>query len=121
MTYREIQSLVLAILSVSSFQACLFGGNPQPPSINEVRVTNAQKRIQWTPYPGALEFRIMRSGNLVGPYTEDSSGSVSGYEWMSPVGSSNEFYRLQVIPLEPDALLTSVVLNRLAYGPTPDE
>jgi len=121
MSYREIQSWVLAVLSISSFQAGVFGSDPQPPSINEVRVTNAQKRIQWTPYPGAQQFKLLRSDNLVGPYTEDSSGRVSGYEWASPVGGSNGFYRLEVVPLERNALLTAIVLNRLAYGPTPDE
>src|SRR5258706_1118455 len=121
MSYRIFHSLVRATLSVVSFQASLLGGDPQPPSINEVRVTNAQKKIQWTPYPGAQEFKIWRSGSLFGPYTEDSSGSVSGYEWTSPAGGSDKFYQLQVVPLAPNALLTATVLNRLAYGPTPDE
>ena len=31
------------------------------------------------------------------------------------------FYRLQVVSLDSSALLVATVLNRLAYGPTPDE
>ncbi len=31
------------------------------------------------------------------------------------------FYTLEVTPMTSDELLTSIVLNRLAYGPTPDE
>src|SRR5713101_3933155 len=51
------------------------------------------------------------------------------YEWRrTNNSSSNGFYRLEVIPMDTiglpqstNSLLTSTVLNRLAYGPTPDE
>ena len=41
--------------------------------------------------------------------------------WMTPLTAGIGFYRLQVEPMKPEDLLATQVLNRLAYGPTPDE
>src|SRR5437879_3965500 len=51
------------------------------------------------------------------------------YEWRRTNNTTpNSFYRLEVVPMDTsglpqstNSLLTSTVLNRLAYGPTPDE
>jgi hypothetical protein len=43
------------------------------------------------------------------------------YEWRSSNAPPPQFVRLQATPLSSNALLTAIVLNRLAYGPTPDE
>ena len=51
------------------------------------------------------------------------------YEWRRTNNTtSNGFYRVEVVPMDTNgaplsanSLLTGTVLNRLAYGPTPDE
>jgi uncharacterized protein (DUF1800 family) len=44
------------------------------------------------------------------------------YEWRNTnAGGPSGFYKLGVAPLSSNAVLTASVLNRLAYGPTPDE
>jgi hypothetical protein len=68
-----------------------------------------------------VQYKISHSDNLLGPFTEDSSGTVAGYDWTAPLIGSGGFYRLQVVPMRANDLLLSTVLNRLAYGPTPDE
>src|SRR5437867_4974039 len=92
-----------------------------PPLINTIAATNGQKRINWTPYPAAQQYKIFRADELTLPWVEDTSGSVSGFDWSAPLASEHAFHRLQVTPLSGDELLVANVLNRLAYGPTPDE
>ena len=43
------------------------------------------------------------------------------YQWRNSNTPAPFFVRLQVTPMSSNALLTAIVLNRLAYGPTPDE
>lgn len=92
-----------------------------PPEIIGVAVTNAQKRIQWAPYPAAQQYQLLSAGSISNLFTNDISGMISGYTWTGTNTNPFWFYRLQVTPLNSNALLTANLLNRLAYGPTPDE
>jgi uncharacterized protein (DUF1800 family) len=103
------------------WQSNVFAEDPGPPVINSAAIINSQKRIQWNPYPAAVQYKISHSDNLLGPFSEDSSGTMAGYDWTAPLIGSGGFYRLQVVPMSANDLLLSTVLNRLAYGPTPDE
>src|ERR1044071_594506 len=96
-------------------------GDPAPPQINSISATNGQQRIQWAPYPAAQRYQIFRADDLSQPWVEDASGTVSGFDWAAPLTGGMGFHRLQVLPLSGEELLISTVLNRLAYGPTPDE
>ena len=92
--------------------------NPQPPAILSISITNGQQRILWSPFPAAEQFKIFSAPNLSAPFTEDTSGVISGYEWTAPFSSLLGFHRLQTVPLSSNALLSATVLNRLTYGPT---
>ncbi len=65
-------------------------------------------------------FRLLKSGTVAGPFLE-APGSVKGYEWTGAADGAAGFYTLEVKPMDPKALLAATVLNRLAYGPTPDD
>lgn len=106
----------------ASFPDSILAGSPPPPKISELNSSPTQQRLRVTPYPAAHEFKILRSDRVDGPFNEVSGGLFSGYDWTAPNnGAPMGFYRLQVKPLDPKTLLTSTVLHRLTYGPTPDE
>jgi uncharacterized protein (DUF1800 family) len=44
-----------------------------------------------------------------------------GYEWRSTNSKPLGFYQVQVTPMDTNAVLCAHLLNRLSYGPTPDE
>src|SRR5205807_7784616 len=112
----------LAVVSIAvSFCHSSRADDPSPPLINTITTTNGQKRINWTPYPAAQKYKIFRADDLTQPWLEDASGSVGGFDWTAPLSGGQGFHRLQVIPLSGGDLLTATVLNRLAYGPSPDE
>src|SRR5439155_1885227 len=94
---------------------------PPQPAITSLAVTNLQKTITWTPYPSADQYKILSTTNLLSPFAEDSGGVISGNKWTATNNQPACFHRLQVTPMSSNAVLTAIVLNRLAYGPTPDE
>ena len=119
-THRALRWLTYVVIG-----SCLFGtlsaaeSNPPPPALLTISVlTNGQERITWSPYPAAEEFKIFSAPNLSSPFSEDTSGIISGYEWTAPISGLLGFHRLQVVPLSSNALLRATVLNRLTYGPT---
>ncbi len=112
--------LVVAVI-LPLLDAGVFGQTPSPPVITSISVSNGQKKITFTPYPAAEEFRVHSTDSLLSPFAAEASGNVAGYEWSAPLGGPLGFYKIEAVPLAGDALLTSIVLNRLAYGPTPDE
>ncbi len=122
------------------FPARLRGQEPSPPLITNINVSASQKNLRFKPYPAASNYLILSTTNLAAPFRADPSffqapyvisvhpatlGGLAtnfGYEWRSTNGASSRgFYRVQVTPLGSNALLGATVLNRLTYGPTPDE
>jgi uncharacterized protein (DUF1800 family) len=96
--------------------------NPPPPSVTTVAVlSNSQHKVSWTPYPAADAYSIISTPDVTQPFALDPSGSVLGYDWTAPLSLPANFYKVQVTPMSSNALFSATVLNRLAYGPTPDD
>jgi uncharacterized protein (DUF1800 family) len=118
MSNRQNRLATVTLLALSPL--LVFGQDPPAPAIS-LSISNAQKSIQWTPYPAAQEYKIFSTANLLLPFAEISSGTLNGTIWNAPATEPFDFFQLRVTPLDSNALLTATVLNRLAYGPTPDE
>ncbi len=94
----------------------------EPPlELNSISFSNQSVRLDWEPYPAADQYGIRSAGSIGGSFTNNLSGLFSGPSWTSPQDGPTLFYRLSATPMSADAILTANVLNRLAYGPTPDE
>ena len=89
-------------------------------------VSNTVKAVTW-PRPSipALETNLLRVGLSVdglGPISRDSiASSPAGYAWGTTNSTPRMFFSLTQSQMSSNALLSASVLNRLAYGPTPDE
>jgi uncharacterized protein (DUF1800 family) len=94
--------------------------NPPSPRLSVHSVSNAQRRVTFTPYPSAEEFKMLKTDAFGLPWLADMSGSFSGHAWTAPNTADNSFYRLQVQPLSSNDVLIATVVNRLCYGPTPE-
>jgi uncharacterized protein (DUF1800 family) len=104
-----------------SFAIPLLNAQPLAPEITGFSFTNGQTRIQFAPFAAAEQFKVLQSGTVEGPYVELLSGSFSGFDWTGPLPTQTGFFRLEAVPLSSNALGVATLLNRLAYGPTPDE
>jgi uncharacterized protein (DUF1800 family) len=109
-----------AVACAALFCNSSWASDPPAPLIS-IATTNGQKRIDWVPYPAAQQYKIFRSDDLTQPWVEDVSGNVSGFDWTAPLTVGQGFHRLAVLPLSSEDLLVANVLNRLAYGQTPEE
>ena len=111
---------LMVLLLLASVATAQNYNNPDPPTISGTAVSNAQRRLTFTPYPSAERFKMFRADNLTNSWLEDLGGSFSGLAWSVTNSISNSFYRLQVTPVSSNALLIATVLSKLTYGPTPE-
>lgn len=87
----------------------------------ELAITNGTKRLQLPLVSGVDEFKVLTTTNLSEPFRQAAPGSVSGYTWLQPGQGALEFFKVEMQPKSPQALLSAMLLNRIAYGPTPDD
>ncbi|MSU60112.1 MAG: DUF1800 family protein [Pedosphaera sp.] len=136
-----------AIFFALNIAVRVFAADPPPPVLDSVKVSGSTKGLRFDPYPGAQAYTFYSGTNASGPlslntnffqapyitgYTLITNLTSNGpvlltvtnfaYEWrLTNVTAASGFYRVGVTPLSNNAVLVGTVLNRLAYGPTPDE
>ena len=94
---------------------------PAPPRIVGDKTTNGQPRFVF-PYPGAQSYEILSTDNVVGPYTPDTtSGRFLGPTFIVTNSAPGKFFKVGAVPMSSNDLVMATVLNRLTYGPTPDD
>lgn len=95
--------------------------NAQETWITGVRWSNGVMVADFEPVPG-IESYVPRGGaTLLGGPGEDGSVSAQGFSLVIPPGAESKLVGVGAAPISSNRELTSIVLNRLAYGPTPDE
>jgi len=115
---------------------------PAAPTLTNVDAGRPGWTLNFAPYPAAQTYTFLTATNPGEAFLPDTnftwlafqartnyvtnglilSTNVDAlYGWQKPGTGAPLFARLQVTPMSSNALLTATVLNRLAYGPTPDE
>jgi uncharacterized protein (DUF1800 family) len=100
------------------------------------------KNLRFQPYPSAASYTFLGGTNValltpdpsfvLSPYfigtvtiTNSPTSVVTltnyGYEWRTTNNLPMGFYQVKVTPMDSNAVLCAHLLNRLGYGPTPDE
>src|SRR5258708_3918285 len=114
------KGLVLVLVACSF--SCLSVVHSQEPPALELSIANGQQQIHFSPYASADAYKVFRADTLGQLLVEEMSGALSGFTWTAPLRSDSlGFYKLSVMPMAQNDLLAAIVLNRLAYGATPDE
>lgn len=85
-----------------------------------VGIVNGQTRIDLPLLPGIDQYRVWGASDLNVPFNVLNSGTISGFTWTGPL-ATQQFYTADGLPMSQEAAMRALVLNRLAYGPTPDE
>ncbi|MDB6056478.1 MAG: hypothetical protein JWO95_322 [Verrucomicrobiales bacterium] len=113
-----------------------------PVTIYNFSKVGSVKNLRFQPYPSAAAYTFLGSTNVtlltadpsfvLSPYflstvtiTNSPTNIVTltnyGYEWRTTNNLPLSFYQVQVTPMDSNVVLAAHVLNRLAYGPTPNE
>ena len=98
---------------------CLASDTP-PPVLKNIVVSNGVKTVNFTPAP-AIDAYTIRSGTNVASLTNDSAVVLNGTSFKVTNSQTMRFYSLAGTPKSSNDLLSVNLLNRIAYGPTPDE
>lgn len=139
------QALLLTVIgtvTVISFSTVHATETP-PPKIDGIVVSGPQKNLRVTPSPGAEAFYFYSATNLASPfllntnfvlmpyvtgYTTNltTNGSVTitnlAYEWRTTnFPGDSGYFRMSATSVASNTTLGATVMNRLAYGPTPDD
>jgi len=113
-----------------------------PLTIYNFSKVGSVKNLRFQPYPSAAAYTFL-GGTNVALLTPDSSFVLSpyflstviitnspsnivtltnfGYEWRTTNNLPLGFYQVKVTPMDSNTVLAAHLLNRLSYGPTPDE
>ena len=103
----------------------LFGALAQTAPLSLTVSNNGVKTLRWPLVPGldTLELRTGQSLNTT--LSPVGSGFISktpsGYVYSPSNQFSSQFFTLRLGQMSEDALRTANLLNRIAYGPTPDD
>lgn len=112
---RAVLALGLVILTQAAF------AQEPAPRVSGIGVQGNQKNLRFTPVPAIQEYKVFSAPTALGPYAEDRSGVFSGFGWASPLSAPAGFYVVEAVRMDTNALASANILNRLGYGPTPDE
>lgn len=113
-------------------------GDVTPPAITNFTVQGLQKSVRFPLHPGVESYTFLSADGAGGPFTEDTNFFITpftnvllvgtnavtnvSYEWRATNNAGGaRFYRVKMTPVASSNLLAAQVLNRLTYGPTPDE
>ena len=112
-------ALATAVRSLGSSGGLL---DPQPPFLLSPLPGTDQISIPFVPGDAVVEYQMEFAPLLNAPFTLISSGGFVGTTWTNsvPFGTTG-FYRLNAQVVGTNELAGVTLLNRIAYGPTPDE
>jgi len=111
---------LIALSAVGLWLLPAFAADTPPPVIYNFSVSNLTKSFQFTPAPAISNYTVKSGPDLGVPLTPDA-GTVSNFIFRGLSGAPTRFYRVEATPMSSNDLLSVNLLNRLAYGPTPDE
>ena len=119
--FAPLCGLAMFIAQESFHSVCAAEINPPPPHMTGGQTTNGQPRFAF-PYPAAQQYEILSAPSVSGPFTPDTtSGQFLGPTWIVTNSGPMRFYKVSATPMSSNDLFAATVLNRLTYGPTPDD
>ena len=92
------------------------------PDVSSLRVESGKPVIEFAPVPAAVEYNLYGGPDFTQPLTL-LPGTRQDYRWTgaSPVSGDAGYFRVRARTLTPDEIAAANLLNRISYGPTPDE
>src|SRR5437867_7106356 len=119
--------LALAVLTGAVATHTLFAADPPPTSLSIGITTNRNiKTVAWPrALIPALQTNRLLSATNIASFSDVPPNNITvapgGYTYTTSNTLQRQFFNLQLLQMSSNTLLTANALNRLAYGPTPDE
>jgi uncharacterized protein (DUF1800 family) len=92
------------------------------PAITGISLVGGRPVLQFEPLPAAVEYQVFRADSLTAPFTELPGGTFGLFQWQGPALTGDlGFFRVAARTLSADQIAVANLLERVTYGPTPDE
>jgi uncharacterized protein (DUF1800 family) len=114
------QFLFTICLSLATHELSAAEANPAPPQISISKTTNGLPQLAF-PYPATDQYTVFGATNPAGPYVTPVPGVLSGPTFTVTNPGPRGFYRVNATPMSSNDLFKATVLNRLTYGPSPED
>src|SRR5215207_3280666 len=104
----------------------LLASDTPPPVIRSIVVTNTAtqnkiKTVTFDPAPAIDQYNVRGSATVNGPYTNETAGVLNNFTYKVTNATPMKFYSIGATPISSNNLLIANILNRIAYGPSPDD
>jgi uncharacterized protein (DUF1800 family) len=109
------------VYSALAFVAVACGSAFAQQDAVSLNVTNGATMLDLPKVPGTQQYQVLSTPDLNLDFTVLNAGSISGFTWSNSAAASQGFFRAVAIPMATNDTIGALALNRLAYGPTPDE
>jgi len=115
---RSVWSVVFLLLAGSA----LLAAADTTPDITSFRILAGKPVLDFSPVPSVRSYDIETTPDLSQPFSR-GSGVLDTFRWTgsNPSSASSGFYRVRTTPLSAAEITAANLLNRIAYGPTPDD
>jgi uncharacterized protein (DUF1800 family) len=117
----RVTTLFAAGVAAVFFVSMLHASDTPPPTVRSITVSNNVKTIEIGPAPAIETYNVRSSVNVTNAFTNDNSGVLNGFTFKTTNSTPMKFYSVSATPMSSNALVNANLLNRIAYGPTPDE
>ena len=117
-------AFVAAVCLGSLAHFSLFAADPVLKAPLSITVSNGTKTVQWPLVPALDSFRFSFGTDVTNISTVANGGvvrSFTGYSYSVSNVLQKQYFGVHLTQMSSNAQLTANVLNRIAYGPTPDE
>lgn len=100
----------------------LRAAEPASPDITGIRLQAERPLLDFHPAPSALSYSVLGSPDLTQPFAP-LPGTFQGFLWTGSqvIGPDSGYFQVLARSIPTNDLAVVNLLNRLAYGPTPDE
>lgn len=121
MSHRASYGALFAGILLLANTSATTAADPTP-DIAAIQINAGRPVLRFNPVPAALSYSVYGGADLTQPLTL-LSGSLTDFQWTgnSPLAGDLGFYRVVAQPMAASALTAANLLQRIAYGPSPDD
>jgi uncharacterized protein (DUF1800 family) len=84
-------------------------------------LTNSTAVVSLPVFPHVEKYCVQSTPSLSEPFAHVTDERIEGFSFIEQISGLARFYRVEASLVSSNNLLSAIVLNRLAYGPTPDD
>jgi uncharacterized protein (DUF1800 family) len=117
----RLQAFLAAASAVCFLSSVSIAVDSDAPVVNGLTISNGVKTLKFAPAPAMDAYNLRSGSDLSLPLTNHAPASPSNFVFRISNNVPVQFYKVAGTPMSSNAILSANLLNRIAYGPNPDD